>query len=58
MRVLHAFVGLCLGAVLGLTLLIAGGLQTPAAPACPHCAVLAQPYGGCNEAVANGWVCP
>jgi hypothetical protein len=53
--------GVCLGATLGVLLLIGGGMFdnpfTPA-PKCPGCAVLTHPYGGCNEQVATGWICP
>ena len=58
MSVTHFLVGICLGAMLGVVLLVAGGLPAPAPPACHGCAVLSQPWHGCDEHVANGWICP
>ena len=52
-------VGICLGVTLGIAMLLAGGIGVlPASPACPHCAVLTQPWHSCNEAVQGGWICP
>jgi hypothetical protein len=50
-----------LGLFLGVVLFLGAGLaQNPFTPApkCPGCAVLIHPYGGCNEAVQGGWICP
>jgi hypothetical protein len=59
MTLAHFLVGVSLGVILGVALLLVGGITwQPSAPACPHCAVLTHPYGGCNEAVVGGWICP
>jgi hypothetical protein len=50
-----------IGLFLGVALFLGAGLlNNPLAPApkCPGCAVLTHPYGGCNEAVQGGWICP
>ena len=49
---------LAIGVVLGVALFLLGGIAiSPPAPPCPGCAILANPYGSCNEAVQGGWVC-
>ncbi|HEV3311809.1 MAG TPA: hypothetical protein VG815_14965 [Chloroflexota bacterium] len=61
MRLPRFLLGVCLGATLGVLLLIGGGMFdnpfTPA-PKCPGCAVLTHPYGGCGDQVQGGWICP
>ncbi len=59
MRLLHWFVGVCLGVILGISMLLIGGITVNATPppACPGCAVLTHPSNECNEAVQGGWIC-
>jgi hypothetical protein len=50
---------LLVGLPLGALLFLVGGIAwQPPVPKCSGCAVLAQPFGGCNEAVQGGWICP
>lgn len=59
MRGTHFALGTLGGVILALALLLIGGIGvTPAAPQCAKCVVLSHAWGGCNEQVANGWVCP
>ncbi len=47
------------GVVLGAVMFLLGGVAVvPPAPPCAGCAVLGSPYGGCDEAVQGGWICP
>lgn len=49
-------VGFTLG---GMLYIIGADTSTPAAPACPHCAVLSPAIHspGCDVAVQGGWIC-
>jgi hypothetical protein len=55
-RIVLFVVGFTLG---GLLYVIGADSSTPAAPACPHCAVLSPAVHDpqCTEAVQGGWVC-
>jgi hypothetical protein len=53
--------GMALGVALGVLLLLGAGFLTnpfTPPPACPGCAVLTHPYGGCGEQVQGGFICP
>jgi hypothetical protein len=60
MRMVRFAVGVLIGAVLGVSLLLVGGLQAPDPPQCPHCAVMTHPFteNHCYpQAVVGGWIC-
>jgi hypothetical protein len=60
-RLTRFLMGMALGVALGVLLLLGAGFLTnpfTPPPACPGCAVLTHPYGGCGEQVQGGFICP